>query len=75
MSAQPAHDLRIDKLTAELLESVHELRAQLGGRVPGPITKLKAAVIRDLADDLHAAIEDLPQQRRQIIRHDSGIAQ
>ena len=74
MPAQPAHSQRIDELTNGLLTTVEELRAQLGGHVPGSIIKLKAAVIRDLADDLHTASDDFPQQRNLIIRQNSDAS-
>ena len=60
MQAQPSHDREIDALTTDLLEAVEQLRAQLADEAPGSIIRLRTAVIRDLADHLHAAIEEFP---------------
>ncbi len=73
MQAQPSHDREIDALTTDLLESVEQLRGQLAGGASGSIIRLRAAVIRDLADHLHAAIEDFPQQRSLIIRNRAAL--
>jgi hypothetical protein len=68
MTSKPTFNCAIDDLTAKLLTTVEELGAQLRANIPVQVIKQKASVIRDLADELHATIEDLPKARKGIIK-------
>lgn len=71
MTVEPVRYPDFDDVATRLVTAVDELCGQLDVHSSARMLRLKAAVIRDLADQLQLDLGDVPHADRCIIRYDA----